>query len=131
MKWFLFLLLLFSFNFILAEEAVVEITAVNDSESLIPYYETTFSDSKCAIDCAKKVLNYTFIMNGTDVSGDIYLFVDLLKGMNYGLSEELAVCEEKLTKHNFNKTAVYISVIISLILIIWKTTDVINARRSK
>lgn len=106
----------------------VEINVGNETEPI------TFSkmNAKCITGCVNDILNRTFIIldDGT-VSGEAYTIIEMLKAMNYGLGEELDVCQAKLDKANINKYIMIFSVIIALILIIWKTSEVINARNKK
>jgi hypothetical protein len=82
--------------------------------------------------CVDEILNKSFIFsNENEVTGEAYMVVEMLKQMNFGLGEELDECQAKLNKANWNKNIIIVSVLIAFILIIWKTVDIINARRKR
>lgn len=145
MKYFLFLFSVLLISFTLATstnvdingpvvpsggggEVVIEPPEINIENETEPI---TFSkmDTKCITGCVRDILDNTFIITNEDVSGDAYMIIDMLKGMNYGLAEELDTCQEKLDKANINKYITIFSVIIALLLIIWKTFDVANSKK--
>ena len=53
----------------------------------------------------------------------------LVKSLNYGLQEELEICEEKLEKDRFNKPITIISVLLAVILLWLRTKEWIKRKK--
>ena len=79
-----------------------------------------------AID-VNELLEKNFIFTDEEnVTGEAYNVVEMLKGMNFGLQEELEDCENNLVTYELTTL---MAIILAIFMISWRTYDRIKLRR--
>lgn len=74
---------------------------------------------------------HPFSLVGPDenISGGELDIRQMLANMNFGLQEELEVCEAELSSNKFSRNITYVSLAIAVSLAIWKTSDIFRGKK--
>lgn len=98
----------------------------NESSELPNNYEVSEE-----INCENFIWIENYIksaVEGKEVTSNQLQVIELLKQANFGLQDELLICEEKLKNNQMNIYVTYFAVALAVILALWKTVEIIKRR---